>query len=771
MRSFIVACLLLWSSSALAADSYMNSFLNITTPPAAGEYWIETADGSRNITQASLDAYYLGLWNARYSLLGHIHNYLSDAPSNGSEYVRKNGAWSVVTPGGTTVNSITCTGTDKLISFNSTTGNFVCGADQLGAAGSGITSLNGAEQTSQSFVGGTNVTITTDPLTGIHTFSATDTNTDDQTATEVSVTDAGSYYSGTNVETVLQEIGPTMTNARTPTTHTHNYEPADATIIKESELSNATNSASITTAANSAAVKSAYDLAAGKQSPATTLAGYGISDAVPSSHLNDSDPHTGYMLESNIGTTANKYVQLDGNARLPAVDGSQLTNLPSTSVNADWSAISGAAQILNKPNTLTLLGGLTPTPGTPALFFWNGSALVLTDQLAVSEVDLPTAGAYKVGGEALTAADIGAEPANANIQTHIGTTGNPHGLTITDIGSMERALDPYALKFYYGPPQTAGTCNDEETSPSAQAVASKNAWMGIGWPEANLVWICRDITAFTLLAQESYSLTYSDAGTMTLAGGSLIADESYSLTYSDVGSMSLEGGGGGEFTPAESFSLTYSDNGDLTLAGGSLFAQESYSLTYSDNGTIQVVASGNNFSELFGGQLLVADGGAWTSLAGTPTISSERLLFNGGGTLEGVYVPTNMSRGFYVQFDAEVAYESTLIVEVGVSTTSDQTGSYRATFINEYDGDGEVDLSRYALVKNALTMLDEDATTENNTSRTMRFEFPAAGGVNFKVGGTTVSTSTDNAYGTFSHLQFRGSGASVHIDNVTVGSL
>jgi hypothetical protein len=41
-------------------------------------------------------------------------------------------------------------------------------------------------------------------------------------------------------------------------------EPADATIIKESELSSATNSTSTTTAANSAAVKATYDLAASK---------------------------------------------------------------------------------------------------------------------------------------------------------------------------------------------------------------------------------------------------------------------------------------------------------------------------------------------------------------------------------------------------------------------------------------------------------------------------------------------------------------------------
>lgn len=45
------------------------------------------------------------------------------------------------------------------------------------------------------------------------------------------------------------------------------------------QLTNSTSSTSTTTAATPAAVKSAYDLASGKQSPATTLAGYGITNA------------------------------------------------------------------------------------------------------------------------------------------------------------------------------------------------------------------------------------------------------------------------------------------------------------------------------------------------------------------------------------------------------------------------------------------------------------------------------------------------------------
>jgi hypothetical protein len=47
-------------------------------------------------------------------------------------------------------------------------------------------------------------------------------------------------------------------------------------------------------------------------------------------HVAAADPHTGYMLESNIGTGANNYLQLNGSAQIPAVSGALLTN-----VNAD----------------------------------------------------------------------------------------------------------------------------------------------------------------------------------------------------------------------------------------------------------------------------------------------------------------------------------------------------------------------------------------------------------------------------------------------------
>lgn len=63
---------------------------------------------------------------------------------------------------------------------------------------------------------------------------------------------------------------------------------ADASVTTKGvvKLSTATNSTSTEEAATASAVKSVYDLANGKQSPATTLAGYGIADAYTKDEVN-----------------------------------------------------------------------------------------------------------------------------------------------------------------------------------------------------------------------------------------------------------------------------------------------------------------------------------------------------------------------------------------------------------------------------------------------------------------------------------------------------
>jgi hypothetical protein len=64
--------------------------------------------------------------------------------------------------------------------------------------------------------------------------SGVDGDTDDQVASEVPVTDTGDYFTSTDVETVLQEIGPTLTDSRDP--NSHGNEAHDSTFITTGDI-------------------------------------------------------------------------------------------------------------------------------------------------------------------------------------------------------------------------------------------------------------------------------------------------------------------------------------------------------------------------------------------------------------------------------------------------------------------------------------------------------------------------------------------------------
>ena len=58
-----------------------------------------------------------------------------------------------------------------------------------------------------------------------------------------------------------------------------------------------------------------------------------------------------------------------------------------------------------------------------------------TEKLHVAgNINIPTGSTYKINGVNLSASNVGAEPANANIQSHISSTSNPHSVTKTQVG-------------------------------------------------------------------------------------------------------------------------------------------------------------------------------------------------------------------------------------------------------------------------------------------------------------------------------------------------
>lgn len=135
----------------------------------------------------------------------------------------------------------------------------------------------------------------------------------------------------------------------------------------------------------------------------------------------------GVSLAVDAGTTANKIVQLDGTAKLPAVDGSNLTNLTPSNLSSAVSVAKGGTGATTEAGARTNLGlGSLATMSAITSAEVPDGTIVTADlaNLAVTDAKLATiTTAGKVSGDAITAGTIGGSTA-INTTGAITTTGN-----------------------------------------------------------------------------------------------------------------------------------------------------------------------------------------------------------------------------------------------------------------------------------------------------------------------------------------------------------
>ena len=108
-------------------------------------------------------------------------------------------------------------------------------------------------------------------------------------------------------------------------------------------------------------------------------------------------PTLGTAAALDVGTTALKVVQLDASAKLPAVDGSQLTNLPSapvTSVAGRTGAITLSASDISGLATVATSGAYADLSGTPSLATVATSGAYADLSGSPSLATVATSGAY-----------------------------------------------------------------------------------------------------------------------------------------------------------------------------------------------------------------------------------------------------------------------------------------------------------------------------------------------------------------------------------------
>lgn len=99
-------------------------------------------------------------------------------------------------------------------------------------------------------------------------------------------------------------------------------------------------------------------------------------------------------------------------------------------------AITGLTSATNAP-IFGLLNSLQSGYGkgvTAFTVYDNNKVETFNNTLDDGSGSIDIAGSYKINGVDLSASDVGAEPANANIQSHISSTSNPHSVDKSDVG-------------------------------------------------------------------------------------------------------------------------------------------------------------------------------------------------------------------------------------------------------------------------------------------------------------------------------------------------
>ena len=315
-------------------------------------------------------------------------------------------------------------------------------------------------------------------------------------------------------------------------------------------------------------------------------------------------PTLGTAAALDVGTTALNVVQLDASAKLPAVDGSQLTNLPSapvTSVAGKTGAVTLSASDISGLATVATTGAYSDLSGTPSL------ATVATTGAYSDLSGLPTLGtaaALDVGTTALKVVQLDASgklPAvdgsqltnlpSAPVTSVAGKTGAVT-LSASDISGLATVA-------------TSGAYSDLSGKPTLATVATSGAYA--------------DLSGTPSLATVATTGAYSDlSGLPTLGTAAAL----------DVGTTALnvvQLDASAKLPAVDGSQLTNLPSAPVTSVAGRTGA---VTLSASDISGLATVATSGAYADLSGTPSLatVATSGAYSDLSGLPTLGTAAAL-------------------------------------------------------------------------------------------------------------------------------------------------
>ena len=223
------------------------------------------------------------------------------------------------------------------------------------------------------------------------------------------------------------------------------------------QLSSATNSTSTSLAATAFAVKAAYDLANGKQSPATTLSGYGITDAYTKTEVDNKVAGLVDSAPEALNTLNELAAALGNDANFATTIATQIGAKANTADLAKVATSGSYNDLSNKPTIPTSLpanggnaatvGGFTVGTNVPADAKFTDTVYTHPSHTAKSS------GLYKItvdslghvsAATAVAKADITGLgiPAQDTVYTHPSHTAKSSGLykiTVDSLGHVSAA--------------------------------------------------------------------------------------------------------------------------------------------------------------------------------------------------------------------------------------------------------------------------------------------------------------------------------------------
>ena len=341
-------------------------------------------------------------------------------------------------------------------------------------------------------------------------------------------------------------------------------------------------------------------------------------------------PTLGTAAALDVGTTALKVVQLDASAKLPAVDGSQLTNLPSapvTSVAGRTGAVTLSASDISGLATVATSGAYADLSGTPSLatVATSGAYADLSGTPSLATVatsgdyddlsNLPTLGtaaALDVGTTALKVVQL---DASARLPAVDGSQlTNLPSAPVTSVAGRTGAITLSASDISgLATVATSGAYADLSGTPSLATVATSGAYA--------------DLSGTPSLATVATSGDYDDLSNLPTLGTAAALD--VGTTALDVVQLDASG----KLPAVDGSQLTNLPSAPVTSVAGRTGA---VTLSASDISGLATVATSGAYADLSGTPTLatVATSGAYSDLSGLPTLGTAAALDVGTAALK-----------------------------------------------------------------------------------------------------------------------------------------